>query len=289
MDPRGPSPTRRGMYPTNYQQSKRASKNHLSTVDRGKALPPKKLRVSPKLPPIAPPMTFRSSDPKPLAYLINASGDAAECRLVGLNPNHLVVFLPSLKALDGTLPMDLTLSLDKTGKGPNSSAPARLQGRSPLKDEYIVHLVDPKGFWESAIAPQPHNRRQAFRVRNLNLDSDRPQSNLDLTSRIEQGSSHFIGELMNTSLTGCKLRFKGERSEELPKKGSSVLLVLEGHFLAEPLRLPSVVMRTFDHPKHPSLGLRFQGLNNPAWLRIERQLQDYLMERQREQLRFRAA
>ncbi|MDF1839200.1 MAG: hypothetical protein P1V35_15130, partial [Planctomycetota bacterium] len=77
--------------------------------------------------------------------------------------------------------------------------------------------------------------------------------------------------------------------EPMPQEGTRALLVLDGPALAEPLRLPCTIQRNFHHAKAPRMGLKFLGDDSPDWLRTEYQLQDYLMQRQRDHLRFRAA
>ncbi|MDF1839281.1 MAG: hypothetical protein P1V35_15540, partial [Planctomycetota bacterium] len=150
-------------------------------------------------------MTFRNSDPKPLAYLVGDAGLVTECRLVELHPNHLIGFAPELPTLDRTLPVTLRLSLNDTPTDERPGVPARIQGRSLGKDNYVIQIERPEAFWVAATANQTQNRRQAFRVRSEEFGFDRPSSNMEVSAQIEQGPLRLTGEIMNLSLSGCNL------------------------------------------------------------------------------------
>ena len=180
-------------------------------------------------------MSFRQSDPKPLAYLINASGAVAECRLMQMNADHLVVHLPDFEALGATLPLSIGLSLNKAAAPDTPTVQARIQGKAIGEHEYILCTEQPALFWQAALSKQTHNRRQAFRVQTLDYGSPRSQSQPSLTASIEQGSSVFAGDLMDLSLGGCNLRFPSGTDSSLPKGKSRVLFALESPALTAPL------------------------------------------------------
>ena len=94
---------------------------------------------------------------------------------------------------------------------------------------------------------------------------------------------------MNLSITGCNVKVARSEMEAMPEEGTEVVLVLEGSCLESTLRIAATIQRTFQHAKTPRIGLQFHSDDSPAWLRTEYQLQDYLIKRQRDHLRFRAA
>ncbi|MCA9000518.1 MAG: PilZ domain-containing protein, partial [Planctomycetes bacterium] len=245
------------------------------------------LRPEPQSPANLAPMTFRNSAPRPLAYLTFGSGEPMECRLVRYEQDLLTVHIPDAKSRLGKLPLGGTLALDPTPRADQPPVEAFLMQGTGEKDEYQIRMDQPRAFWRQAIAGQDHNRRQAFRVRNLDFGPDRPQEGMELTARLERGALRIPAEIMNLSLGGCNLRIPKDRLADLPAEGTHVLVILEGQALEEPLRLPSAIKRHFHHSRRPRVGLRFLTRENATWLRMEYQLQDYLMERQRQQLRFR--
>lgn len=234
-------------------------------------------------------MSFRNSNPKPLAYLIGDTGIVTECRLVALHPDHLVGFIPELAAQNVTIPCTLRLSLTNFSSTTKPGVTARIQGRSLGKDKFIIQIERTEDFWKSAVASQCNNRRQAFRVRCEEFGFDRPTTDLEITPRIEQGPLRVSGQIMNLSIGGCNIKVARSEVDALPEEGTQVVLVLEGACLEAPLRIAATIQRTFQHAKAPRIGLQFHTEDSPAWLRTEYQLQDYLIKRQRDHLRFRAA
>lgn len=234
-------------------------------------------------------MPFRTPNSKPLAYLINASGMAVECRLLHASEDKIEVYAPGISGLGESLNRDLKLALTESISLASPGEPTRLASTGSERDQYVLHLTDPHDFWDAALATHSDNRRQAFRVRTREYGQVKTQSALELTARIEQGESRYTSILMDLSLGGCNLQYTSYRGQRLPKQGSEVVLVLEGPSLGEPMRIQAQVMRHFMHTKSPRVGLRFKASGSAEWLRKEYQLQDYLMERQREQIRFRAA
>ncbi len=224
-----------------------------------------------------------------MAYLISAAGIAVECRLVHAFEDKIEIYAPDISDLGHSLNGELKLALAETISLKGPGEPTRLAGTGSGPDQYILHLAAPHDFWDAAVAAQSDNRRRAFRVRTGDFGAAKTRSALKLISRIEQGEFQLTGTPLDLSLGGCSLQFPGHRGQHLPEPHSQVVLVLEAPFLGEPLRLPAQVVRHFTHTRSPRISLRFETGSNAEWLRKEYRLQDYLMERQREQIRFRAA
>ncbi|MCP5020343.1 MAG: PilZ domain-containing protein [bacterium] len=224
-----------------------------------------------------------------MAYLISAAGIAVECRLVRAFEDKIEIYAPDVSDLGHSLNRELKLALTETISLENPGEPTRLAGTGSDPDQYILHLAAPHHFWDAALAAQADNRRRAFRVRTMEFGTAKTRPLLKLISHVEQGESQFTGTPMDLSLGGCSLQFPRHRGQRLPKRNSQVVLVLEAPFLGEALRLPAQVVRHFTHTKSPRISLRFEADGSAEWLRKEYRLQDYLMERQREQIRFRAA
>ncbi len=234
-------------------------------------------------------MSFRSPNPKPLAYVINASGLAVECRLVRAFEDKIEIHAPGISSMGRSLNKDLWLSVSNTITLAAPGEAASLAGTGSGEDQYLLRLGQPHEFWDAAVAAKTDNRRQTFRVRIKEYGQAQARPRLELTSRMIQGETQFAGELVDLSLGGCNMQLQGGRRQRLPDPGSNVLVILESPALGEPLRLSAQVVRQFAHTKNPRLGLLFKASSDPDWLRSEYRLQDYLMERQRDQIRFRAA